>query len=1618
MGRRLSRRRGVKTMAAVHPAERATARPAPREAARAPSPGPTTPSPADHVLALQRRAGNQAVAASIVQRDRNTPPAEPTPNASIEIRVRRSRDPDEWIREFVRGAKRQGWDTGVSVILTVASNTAYAFNTDGGGRREVAMHLGDDLREPFVSRVDVANASWAKAGSTQVPPRDGSWTPPLPDAAVQRICEAMGFAYHGPRSLWVLLDVEPDLSFALPRDVQPAENSPALQRKARQIADEIAAMWRVRAAHERSPTAATPMISAEYNERTGWHILVTLGSREARLPLALSDTTSAMAGRVDRAITTMRSDAKLPAPHQAPAPGGPSGAKAAPPPVWYVPFAEHAAVKGGRPAANAPPLPASVLYQADETETHPTVIVGATYDFRMRVEWEFAGPFGAAEAMNAGYYWELLAASPADWARLAGEPTTPAATARRPPTPTPADRPENRRVGRGTRVTRWDDASAGQRQERRKVGEDMAHDVEDDDTTGVAGEAVAGGFRIVKTQVIATLGDILDHRDPSNRRVEFPAPGYYLIRCLSAAATSGKDPDKDFIRSPSVAVIPVKAQLSYGVAKSRAKEDLARAAGQGAFARYADELKSTRATLEAARALQARFASDPTLRPRLAADPVTAAARLTVRELAVLGLAEQHGVSIEQLVIDLANRINETAGSDHEATVTSWHTELKKETDYPVGASFITQDAGQEIPLRLMVGQAADSTDAAPHWMVFDITTERSRERYEGRGAPGAHAGAIREALGAFAGENPYGYGEIGLAWPSSFDGVDVKGADLPVRLHSAPDADQRRKHRRRAYVDIATLLLPVAKVAKLRGVVTAVEAFIALLGAKNAVDALRDRSRTGHLYEPATLLEVVQVVGAVRTIGEGVRFVAKGMKAVEAARRVGDTVELLTRLEGGLQVVSIPFTVREQLAAIDALRATATGEHKAAMLAFVLGRAVRQGVVGVRAIRPGEETLFYDDSKETHSDQPHEHQVPERHEEHDEAAGGAGGRAGGGQQIRGPVAGMSHDTEKTLRAFCKNYGVVIDVRPTTASASEWRGVGAVPKPEAIKAKTINEYDRLLGAPHGAIGLVGYFDPKLPKRPAGMSDAEFGRLQGRYHERAAEFQKLAKDMAELQRDGRVRIRDGVIELLDPRKGGEHYAPVTGDHDVFDIQWADNRPMSDAQADGFAAMLRSMNIGIEHPAHMRWRPTAAKDVAMYKDIIAQHTPGPAFKGNLVRFAPGEPPHEVAAGTPVSPTTPTGRPTWDVHVTEPGRTGGGGGHHGSGGPSRPGAPIPPLVHETLQRFADAYHLDVNVRRDARGNLRVDVEWTAPTSGPPPPAMTDVERHAFNQMLTDMNIGVVPSGHITGGAAPIVRVRPAPAPAGTRSQGGTQPRVRIDEVPSRVGQPGYEDMAPAATDIPGRAGLNEVEQRALDRYVDGMRRQRRMTPQLEGQLRAASPDELRRRLRQMIAEQPRVDADRRRAEQIHETNAPDPRQARFDHEHDEGGGVTARWNGTNRPSADELEQAREIATATGDRVVVYGDSFAGVDGTIGTAPVRLLQLKTARDAATLVRVLNEAKQNAQRQGDRGLEVHIIARDLSLAEATQALRAAPVPYDSWLGRVTIHVRGGHFDVPSSGRP
>ena len=438
-------------------------------------------------------------------------------------------------------------------------------------------------------------------------------------------------------------------------------------------------------------------------------------------------------------------------------------------------------------------------------------------------------------------------------------------------------------------------------------------------------------------------------------------------------------------------------------------------------------------------------------------------------------------------------------------------------------------------------------------------------------------------------------------------------------------------------------------------------------MSAANAIEAIRDRIRTGHLWELGTLLDIAQVVGGVKALGSGARSVLAASKTVKAVRATEKGLELLTVLEHGLQTVSIPIALWEQLKAIDQMPEGTSGLHKAALAAFAFGRAVRDGTVLVHSITAEEAPRFYDDSKEHEQEGKAPKQLPpgstppepddqQKKPKDDEPGVGlppVGAPAAGSGTPKGKTyttetdPGMSKHVAGTVQGMCDEYGVVIDVRPTTGTAPEWRGKGAVPKPEVIKAKTINEYDRLLGAPEGAIGLVGYFDPKLPRRPSGMDDHDGPRSNNRFRSGRKSSRAWRRTWPSWRGGhGAGGGQGGDARQSTCGRGEQQYSPVTGDHDLFDIHWADGRKMTDEAADAIANLMRGMNVDIEHPAHMRWKPTNAKDQKMYDDIAKQHSGGADHTQDLIRFEPGQAPHDAKAGDAITPVQPRKGRKWDV------------------------------------------------------------------------------------------------------------------------------------------------------------------------------------------------------------------------------------------------------------------------------------------------------------------------------------------------------------------------------------
>lgn len=211
---------------------------------------------------------------------------------------------------------------------------------------------------------------------------------------------------------------------------------------------------------------------------------------------------------------------------------------------------------------------------------------------------------------------------------------------------------------------------------------------------------------------------------------------------------------------------------------------------------------------------------------------------------------------------------------------------------------------------------------------------------------------------------------------------------------------------------------------------------------------------------------------------------------------------------------------------------------------------------------------------------------------------------------------GMPAENIGRFEDFCQDYGVVIDVRPTTASAPEHLGAGARPKPELIKDKTITAADTFLGARRDQIGLVGFFKPHSPNMSAVPKDLH-DEVAKRYDKRLHDWTTHRDDIqraADL-----IDVRDRVIH---DRFTGR---PFTGDHDVFDVRWADGQPMSRADYEFLTTEMRLRNMGVEHGAHIWWLRTAGPlsegNQRVYTDIVADHSAG--GKEPLIRLGQGVP-----------------------------------------------------------------------------------------------------------------------------------------------------------------------------------------------------------------------------------------------------------------------------------------------------------------------------------------------------------------------------------------------------------
>lgn len=201
---------------------------------------------------------------------------------------------------------------------------------------------------------------------------------------------------------------------------------------------------------------------------------------------------------------------------------------------------------------------------------------------------------------------------------------------------------------------------------------------------------------------------------------------------------------------------------------------------------------------------------------------------------------------------------------------------------------------------------------------------------------------------------------------------------------------------------------------------------------------------------------------------------------------------------------------------------------------------------------------------------------------------------------------GITQHNQKLFQFIADKYGLAIDVRPTNPESVPLLEAGGVPKPPAIKMKTINALDVLLGAPE-MIGAVGFFKPVLPGRDE-IPPELWAAVEKRFNQRSAEYDEYLPKVEHLILERKFQVADGVVYPFTPfatretagrydtlmvgtpfiNTDGEPQAapvfsegpggrmlepvdlnpaidarlgpPVTGDHDMFDIRTADGQEL--------------------------------------------------------------------------------------------------------------------------------------------------------------------------------------------------------------------------------------------------------------------------------------------------------------------------------------------------------------------------------------------------------------------------------------------------------------------------
>ena len=190
-------------------------------------------------------------------------------------------------------------------------------------------------------------------------------------------------------------------------------------------------------------------------------------------------------------------------------------------------------------------------------------------------------------------------------------------------------------------------------------------------------------------------------------------------------------------------------------------------------------------------------------------------------------------------------------------------------------------------------------------------------------------------------------------------------------------------------------------------------------------------------------------------------------------------------------------------------------------------------------------------------------------------------------------LRGMPARDQKAVQTVCDKYGVKAHMRPTNPESRVWLESGkAHPKPEMLKAKTINNLDVELGYPKENIGTVGCRrpDPLPASKPSSMTDAHWNSLQKRHTQRMTEFTDQAAKLKHLEKQGKIvwDQKTGIIYNKQTMK------PYCGDHDTFALVDAvSGKPVSPRVNEQINREMQSLGA-TQHPEHVGWDYSGLSD----------------------------------------------------------------------------------------------------------------------------------------------------------------------------------------------------------------------------------------------------------------------------------------------------------------------------------------------------------------------------------------------------------------------------------------